>query len=291
MKTVLKIVFLLVFVFATSLFLLLLSLRLSGLSASSLKTQLLTSAVYSKLVTALDREIDRAIKEGEADDPLRLVGPILKQEVTPQYLQTKVEALLDDTSAWLSGRTNEPPAISLKDLKEKFRRQNPQLFVELEALGKELNAQKKTLEQQPDVDIEKLIKSDFTFPLGKQLTWLKWWYDMATTRLLLVAAALVGFLLALVFLNDSKQSKFRWAGAALGLASLWNILFWLVAVGISRLVPIVLAQAAGELPSFVSPLIMAFLQPLVTSYLQVAPVAILGLLVSSVGCFVMSRRR
>ena len=140
--------------------------------------------------------------------------------------------------------------------------------------------------KMPDVDIEKLLASDFSIPLGTHLGFLKWWYMLATGGLVVIALLLVLFLAGITILSETAATRFRWVGFTLLLSALWNVLPWLAAAGATRLIPAILAQNARDIPAFVAPIVQTLLTPLVSAYSRIGGIAIVVLLIASIGCFI-----
>jgi hypothetical protein len=108
MRTVFQIFLLVTFVLFSPLVFLLLAVRMAAPSASTLKSELLKKDVYQSAITELHKHIDLASEEATSDDPVRLVGPFVKKEISVKYMQDKVETLIDDTQAWVTGKRGEP---------------------------------------------------------------------------------------------------------------------------------------------------------------------------------------
>lgn len=287
MKAVGKLLFVFAFIFLSPLFLLLVSIRWSGYSASSIKTQLVGANVYEQLIHALNTTIDEAVEKGEADDPLRILGPILKRELTPLYLQQKIEPAIDSTASWMTGKTDREPVLSFTDLKERLTKQHPQLFRAFE-VARELK--KSGEETETSVAIEKLLKSDFTVPLGAPLRWLKTLYFFATTGLVLGVVTLTFLIVGIIFLSDTPASKLHWLGATFLISAVWNVTPWLFGFGAQKML-VIFAQKTVDVPAFVVPLVNIFLQPFFTSYVRVGGIAIAIFFFIAIACFFAHRKR
>ncbi len=224
MKSFLKTILILLFAAGFQILLFLLTFTFGSLSTTSIKKDLQTNKTYSilssQIVTLIDQPSDTQDTQSQADD---LLGPFIKQQFTAEYLQQKTETFIDDTYFWMQGKTTTPPVISLKELKDNINAQNPGLFSQLQELStqmkeeqKQAAAQDPTMATPPDsFDLDKFINSDFSIPVGKNLSFMKQGYQMYTTGLPIIAIALLLAILFIVLLSDGLKSKLRWAGATL----------------------------------------------------------------------------
>lgn len=277
MKQLLKVLLIVVFVLATPLFLVLLSVRLSGFSAEYLKSALSKADVYTNAVTELNKNLQ-----------VKIAG------VTPSYLKSKTEKLIDDTESWLKEKSASPPSLSFADL-------NPQGTAELKKLALELKAEQeaarkeaeRTGQKMPELeqfDVNKFIEDDFSISLAEQLTPLKLLYKRVVYGLPILALILALSIVGIFLLGEGKEEKFHWLGIAFLVAAFWNILpvaaefFGFKAMGS------LLADPASELPSFVKPLYEILVNPLADASTKTGVIYVVILFALAIGFFVLSKK-
>jgi hypothetical protein len=94
------------------------------LSSEYVKNRLSESKIYTvvagelpELVEAQETSNGEDIVPDEIEEELKA---FIKEEVTAEYLQAKIEPFVDDVFAWLSGETEEVASLSFADLNEKL---------------------------------------------------------------------------------------------------------------------------------------------------------------------------
>ena len=287
MRTFLRIIFVFLFVNLSPLFILLLSANRRGYSPGSITQQLTEGNVFSELDRETDTFIDQMINKDESDGPLKIVGPMLKTEITAELFKAKVEALIDDTAFWLTGRTTNAPVISLQEVKERILQKNPALVQELLKLSRELKKQEVQDTNAPPLpDFAKLIESDFSYPVGKYMGWLKIWYTLATKGVVALAVVLVLLLTGIVILSPTKTSRLRFLGVTFLGTALWNLPPVLIAGSASFLVTKILITKASGVPSFLLPLFDALIHPLLVTFTRIGAIAIGILFFASTAGFI-----
>lgn len=300
MKIFLRLIFILLFSFLSIPFLILLFTRVNSITKEEIKTQLIRSEVYSKAVTELTKQVDNALTNENSDQISALIAPIIKKEITPEYLQLKTEKLIDDTNYWMVGKNNTPPVISFQDLKEKILAQNARTITTLQQLSKEYELQKEELKKEavangelpenqdlPSFDFNKIIDSDFSIPVGKNLNFLKTFYWYVTTGLPIIGIVLFILLAVIIFLSDSKSAKLRWLGLTFLSSAIWNTFPLLILFFSSKLLITFLVQNK-DIPSFLVSLSTGFLPLLVDKYTKFAGTAIVIFLLLFLVCLLAS---
>lgn len=190
-----------------------------------LKTDLVKNHIYGQLSNQLGK-----LDTGDSNSPL--VSQFLQNKFTTQYLQGKVEKALNDSDDWVRGRTDTPPVISFKDVKDELNAQYPQLLPDIQQAAeklKEEEAQNPKLAQQnpqaaQNLDmIVSLTKSNFTIPLNKYLIGLKDFYT--TIRILqpVLAILLILCLILQSVMNQTWPGRLKWIGFTLLFGSLWGL--------------------------------------------------------------------
>ena len=109
-------------------------------------------------------------------------------------------------------------------------------------------------------------KSDFTFPLEKQLAGVKYAYSFFRIVLFVETGLIALSILGLMLLSHGIKSKFRWIAATLAITGIWG--FVLIALN-----NITLSIATGvannvqnEAASVVGPIVIALLSKLFSAY-------------------------
>lgn len=296
MKTFIKILLILIFVGLSPIFIFFLSLKLSGFSQKSIKVQLIKEGVYTNSVNELYKQINTATTENSEGDPLPLIGPFIKKEITAQYFQQKIENLIDTTSDWVIGKTNVPPILSFQDLKEKLVKQNKPLLDTLIELSREVKKQQEEAISQakangeniPDqnistqnFDIEKLIKSDFSFPLGKYLTWLKLIYFCTSTGLFILAGIMFFIFILILILSDSIKTKAGVLGIMFLLSALINLFPLLTFNTLLKF------KTSNQISPFVTSFINGLISPVIINYLRFIKISLIGFFMIIIISFVV----
>jgi len=300
MKTFFKLTIILLFSSLSIFFLILLFTRFYGVSKEEIKAVLIRSNTYSKAVNELTRQIDNALTNDNSDQAAALIAPIIKKEITPEYLQLKTEKLIDDTNDWMTEKNNNPPVISFLDLKDKIITQNAQIITTLEELNKEYELQKEEIKKEaaingelsqnqemPSFDLNKIIKSDFSIPIGKNLNFLKTFYWYTTTGLPIIGVILIILLVVITLLSNSNPAKLRSLGLTFLSGAIWNILPLLLLFFSSKLLTSSLTQNK-DIPSLFISLSTGFLPLFVDKYTKFAGTAAVIFLLIFIACLIAS---
>ena len=89
----------LVVVLTTPLFILSLSVRLSGFGVDTLKNTLVETKTYEMASSKIALMIDEAVSDTPRKDPLRKVAEEFKGVLTPNYIEGKVNTVIADSLA------------------------------------------------------------------------------------------------------------------------------------------------------------------------------------------------
>ncbi len=271
MKTLGKIFLIVLFAFLTPPFLFSVCLKLSGISPSYLKTRLVQGDIYKKVVQDINKGL-----EGPASG------------LTPAYLQKKSEKLIDDTDAWLGGTTKEAPVITLIDL-------DKNTLAQLEVLAKEMKKEQEKARQagqesdMASFDLDKFVKSGFSYPIGEQMGFLKNLYFLATYGPLVFGLGMVLSFLGIILLSETMALRLRAAGFAFLGAGVWILPGWLVAFFGFKFLIQVLTENAKEIPTLILPLIDVITKPVISKYIQIGGIAMVMFFVGSIALFIFSR--
>ena len=118
MRGLLTIILFIIFFFSFSIAVYTYSIN-SILKPDYVKNLLSESKIYSVVADGIP---DLIISSENGDDKLipaetkAQLGGFIKQVVTAEYLQNKIEPFVDDTFSWLSGKTETVPSLSFQDL-------------------------------------------------------------------------------------------------------------------------------------------------------------------------------
>jgi hypothetical protein len=247
LKTFLKFCLALLFIVTIPVFSLCLALKLNHFSAEMLKQLLIDRKVYLTIYTEMVKTIETSKKESNGDDPLVLIGPFLKKEVTAEYIQQKTEQTIDDSQAWVTGKTTSPPVISFSDLKEKLVTKNAKLIAQLKELEAEYKKEKPKMdaeseEKMPEINFSDWLEKEPVIPLVKYIGWLKPVYQLVQYGTIIFGLLLFVYLVGMMGLSASISAGLKWLVTTVWLAAGWLALViyalgQLFTYGLTRLPP------------------------------------------------------
>ncbi len=93
------------------------------LNSDYIKNRLSESKIYTTVVEELSEmveEQEETKKEAVPSEVEEELKSFIREEITVEYLQGKIEPFLDDIFAWLAGETNETPTLNFTDLGKKL---------------------------------------------------------------------------------------------------------------------------------------------------------------------------
>jgi hypothetical protein len=303
-KTLLKILAVFTFASLTPLFILVLTLKFSGIRKNMLQDQFVQNDEYRKMSASINDYIDEQSKSAEADNPLKIIGPYIKENITKEYLKSKTEKLFGDTSAWLTGAANTPPEISFNDIRDKILSQNAGLVKSLKTLSDEYKKAKpdiqKTMDEQsntsgdvvktdalPEFDADAILNNNLTVPVGTFLTWLKPLVWFSRTGFILFLLGLICLLAAIYKLCGTIKSGIRWISITFFLSGLFTFLPFVLASGSSLIIAQVLTSS-HEMPPFILPLVNMLVYPIVLKFRNLSGLTILLSDILAILLFVVS---
>lgn len=300
MKTFFKLLLFIIFIPIVPVFLFFLSINQERVSAGSIKTSLVNTGVYTKVFDELDKQAEKMLSDGgQGTEQMNVIWPMIKSEINPAYIQNKTETFIDDTSLWLDDKSKNPPVLSFADLKTSLLNKNPELLTVLNELSTELKKGKEEAKQQaidngqtteevneqvPDFDFQKIIKSDFSIPVGEKMGALKNIYSIqkyALPVLILIMAVLAA---GVVLLSGNLKSILKWLGTLLFLSAMWSMVVFLAISGASKFFLSYTTQQIKDLPSFVLPLLTGIANPIWTSFVFFEKSGFITLVVVSIVC-------
>lgn len=89
------------------------------LNSDYIKNRLSESKIYTTVAEGLPEmveEQEETKKEAVPNEVEEELKSFIREEITAEYLQGKIEPFIDDIFAWLAGETSETPALNFTDL-------------------------------------------------------------------------------------------------------------------------------------------------------------------------------
>lgn len=254
MRSFVKFLLSLVFVLGLPVVLWLAVPKLNGFSMTTLETGLRQHQAYVQLNDLIQKQAGATT---DSNDPGNQIGALVKEEITADYLQGKIETLLNQTADWATAKTATPPSISLNDLQQKIEAKSPLTKQQIDDALSQLKAQQGQLPQGDDAktqqamqqfldlshNLDRVAGGDWTFSLAQPLaglpTAMKWYTIGLPVAALILALCLMGIL----FLGVGWAHRLKGVAWVLLLTGVWNgilsTLFWYIFLGkmILNLVP------------------------------------------------------
>ena len=186
-----------------------------------LKSSLADSKIYTEVAAYGSTALDKLLPQlGDNPTLTSMFRPLIKDvkaEVNGNYLQSKVESILDQTFSYLKKDSDQLPTISFTDLSAKLKKRNP-LFVSL----------------IPSMGLSVYLDKPLTIPpeYAKYAPQVRDYYPIVL-NLWLGFGALAAILLLIILLIAPHGGKIKTVGkailvpSALGLAFTAVFSFWL----------------------------------------------------------------
>ncbi len=274
--------------FCLPVFILLTTIVSSSDIAPLLKSDLKQHHIYS--------QISSQITKFDSNDPdSAVLNSFIQKKFTEDYIQNKVDKAMDSSSDWIQGKTQTPPVLSFKDIKDDLNAQYPQLLPSIEQMSqqlKEQEAQNGTTNQTDSQAIQSaqmlsnLAKSDFTIKLNTYLVGLRNFYS-AVRILQPILGILIAFgIILLGLLNKTWKSRFKWIGITLFLSGLWGFVVAFSNIEIVKLLTQLTADNSNQIVTIASPVILQLINHYVDSYVAYQKIISLVFLLAAAGCFV-----
>jgi len=253
-----------------------------------LKTDLVKNHIYNQLSSQLG-------KLDTGDSNSTIVSQFIQSKFTSDYLQNKVEKAMSDSDDWIKGKTNTPPVISFKDVKDELNAQYPQLLPDIEQSAvqlKQQEAQNPQLAQQNPQAVQNLnmiasfAKSDFTIPLNKYLVGLKNFYTMVRILQPVLTVLLVICILLLGTLNKTWSSRLKWIGFTLLFGSIWGFILAYSNVALVSFIAKHAATISNQSLQMATPILLQLINHYVSSFTSYQKTASIVTLCAAVGCFI-----
>lgn len=214
------------FILATPLVVLYSTILFGGITSKGIKDSLAGANVYETLLENISAGMSS--DESSTDPQGEIFTKILTEYGNPEYIRTKVEGAIDDSGRWIAGG-KEIPVVSFKDIKTSLLEDNPELFVELTNMSKEMKDQAELAKEQgQEVDMnlsqndsmEEFLNSDFTFPLDKHLKIIKDFRQGVMIVFPITVILMLGALLIVWFKTPTLRGRMTWLGLTFVIAGL-----------------------------------------------------------------------
>ncbi len=289
-KAALKILLILSFGFSVQFLFLFLVFAIGGFTPAFLKDTLVKSNVYGTVSSKIE---SLAIESSDSED---MIMPFIKEQFTSSYVRGKSETLIDDTFSWLDGKTSTPPVLSFKELKDSIEQKNPELISQLQQMSVEMKQQQQEqamqegglpTSQTDSMDFNKMMKSDFSIPVGENLKPLKSIYAFFKFALPLTAVYLLVLLGLIALLSSGVKSKLKWIGATFISSIFFCCLPIVIAIGLSK-APLQFDVKSPEISGIISSISTIVVRAFAEKYLQVEVLGVMAFVAFGVICFIAS---
>ena len=252
-----------------------------------LKSDLVKNNLYHELSSKLGT-IDTS------NDSSALLGQFIQKKFTSDYLQQKIEKAMSDSDDWITGKSQTPPVISFKDVKDDLNTQYPQLLPTIQQAEEQMKqeeAQNPQVQQNSQAAndlsmMDYLVKSDFTIPLGKYLVGLKNFYS--TIRIL---EPILGIILTLCLffqylMNKTWRLRLKWLGIMLLMGSLWGFLLTYSNGVLVSFVTNYLGMSKDHTVQVAMPIVLQLVNHYSNAYSSYQKMASVVTLITSIGCII-----
>ncbi|MGH7204379.1 MAG: hypothetical protein ACREHC_08090 [Candidatus Levyibacteriota bacterium] len=216
----------------------------------------------------------------------------VSKRLTPLYFKKKTESVIDDSTNWITGKTQTAPVLSFKELKQELESEHSDLMgsiehiptaTELRNSDLDTHGQERYLEQTKQ--LVAFTNDDFTFPLGNQLEGLKLVYRILQIAIPVFIVFLLCSLFLLVKFAYTLPSRFTWVGATLLASSIvgYGCIFFH-----SYIIAIILRTnilQQSDFLSLFSPIVLAMINHYLEIYVGYQEITNALFLVSAAGCF------
>lgn len=254
---------------------------------SLLKSDLVKNNVYHQLSNQLG-----TINTSDVNSAF--LGQFIQNKFTSDYLQQKIEKAINDSDDWITGKSQIPPVISFKDVRDDLNTQYPQFIPTIEQAAEQMKqeeSQNPQLQQNSQtanelILIDNLAKSDFTIPLSKYLVGLKDFYTIVRIMQPLIGILLVLGLVLQFTLNKIWRLRFKWIGITLMLGSIWGYLLTYTTGILLSTATKYLVTNTNHAVQLASPIALQLINHYVAAYSSYQKPASIALFIAALGCFI-----
>lgn len=281
-----KYLLLLFFAFTLPVLLFLANILYGDTSTSTLKANLRNMGTYNQLSKTF------AQKDVKNADGGELYGNFVTKRFQPEYIQLKAEDAIDQSSAWITGKTQSEPVVNFKELKDDMARKYPFFIKALqndpskqEMISYGLNEQQQQEFLMQRAGISDFVKNDFSFALGHYLEGIKKFYSSLVYT---IPILIIFLILALIFITIKTKggpAKLNWLGVTFLISAFigYGLIYFRNDI-LTVLTYISIFDKASYL-AFITPVLIAVLKFYMDSYVAVQSQANVVLLVVGGICF------
>jgi len=221
MFKLMKLQLLLFFALATPIALFFIIILYAGISTEDMKKAISESGAYPQLAEHLTKQ--------EANTLIIYNNStvFVSKLLTPAYFKTKTESAIDDSADWITGKTQTPPEVSFRELKQEIQLEYPDLLSNIEHVpskselqNSNLNVQDQALYLEQAKQMAAFVNADFTFSLGNKLEGIKLTYRILQIVLPVIIVLLICSIFFMTKLANSPPLKYKWIGATLMTSSI-----------------------------------------------------------------------
>lgn len=254
-----------------------------------LKTELGQQGVYTQMQNQL-------LSMQSEDPQTQVMNEYIQKKFTADYIQSKAETTIDNSSVWITGVTTTPPVLSFKDIKDELVAQNPELLSSIQELAKQAAQDQQSTadaatQQQASQGIDqlnKIVQSDWVIKLDTYLAGLKNFYSFLRIMQPLTVGLSILYLVLLAVFNHSWSSRCKWIGITLIISGLLGFgLVYLDTFLINSLVTIVSGNT-NQAIKIVSPIVFAVIKHFVNVYVQYQRTTGIAFFIAAVVCLIIS---
>lgn len=267
---------------------------------TNIKQELSKTNLYENLTTNLKTTFTDSELSTGSSEPSDITS-VIQNRLTKEYIQEKTETFIDDTSNWLQNKSTTPPVISFKEIKEDLIAQNPGMIEEMnkaiEDMKKQQQSDPAAPEENMNADIalagneltsmQSLMESDFSIPVGENITGLKQAYQVLQIALPILAILVLLCIIALLFLNSTVSSRLRWITGTFTISALSGFLVIFFYSSLALFISNLMLGYSNEWMTTITPIITTLLTIFGEQFKQNQTITSIALLSVAALCFIL----
>lgn len=279
MRTFLRVVLLLSLVVYFPLWIFFTSIVMSGVNAAWVKNELSKTGTYPKLVSGLDTAIAASLNNEKTTEDVKTVLPMVQKIITAEFIQIKLEKLIDDGFSWFNGKTHVAPSISIVEFKDVLIAQNPDLAKQLQI--KTTAEDTKPISVDPEYDYgvahvsassatNQAINNKLTISLEKYFVYGKTILTYGAYVYRVISVLLLFTLVGIFLLSQTAKSGICWIGVTGFFAVFCNILPYLLLLSPTLIISVLSSRFGNEFVMLGSILLKPFLVTIVSQETKIS---------------------
>lgn len=277
-----KVLILLFFTFNLPIFIFLSVILYGGIDNRVLKEELAKSSIYVKINGLVDTFGSNNVEDPQSEQFIS----VIRGRLTSSFIKNKTEEIIDDSYVWITYKSTTPPVASFKELKEDFLAKNPELLTSLQSLPEESQNYQVGSDPQEQINqvhkgISNFVKSDFSFPLEKNLTGIKQVYGIIKIAQPILGILLIISLAFLGVLNTTWHKRLRWLSAAFISAAIWGYIHIASNTLLVSSVVAITQSTTNEFANIASPIVVALIKRFAASYIHFQGIVGIGMLITA----------